>query len=307
MQQILKTMCIIRCFEKKLDECFAKGLLRGTMHGAVGQELSAAILMRNIKKEEDYVFATHRCHGYFLAYSEDPFLLAGEMMGKKSGPVMGAGGSQHIRYRNFFTNGITGGMAPIAVGVALRQKRKGRGITVSVLGDGGFNEGYVQEAFNLAAIYSVPVLFVLENNRYAMSTPSAQYTAGTIKERVYSYGIEYHLLDTNDMEKFNKSIKSHIRTVRQKSVPVFLEIPTFRLCGHSKNDTCAYMDQEERQYHEKNDPLKLALEQQSPLKAQELMDYAQKIVDEAFRKAEIEEEIHLADFLRRQGDQRQCR
>ena len=184
-ERMAKQMFLIRAFEEKVEDYFNQGLMRGTTHGSIGQELVPTALMQLLDRESDYIFATHRCHGYYLAYTEDPYTLASEMMGKKDGPVFGAGGSQHIRRDNFYTNGITGGMVPEAVGVALGlQRHKKTGIAVAVMGDGGFNEGYVQEGLNLAAVYQVPVLFVLENNRYAMSTRSSAYTAGSIKERV---------------------------------------------------------------------------------------------------------------------------
>ena len=291
--QITEQMALIRAFEEKVEESFGRGLMRGTTHGSTGQEAVPAVLMALLNRDKDYVFATHRCHGYYIAYRGDAYSLAAEMMGRADGPVRGAGGSQHLRWQNFYTNGITGGMAPEAVGVALGLKRKGSGgISVAVLGDGGFNEGYVQEALNLAAVYRVPVLFLLENNRYAMSTRSASYTAGSIEERVRSYHIPYFSAGTSDLKSLLDTMERAVGQVREGQGPAFLEVETFRLCGHSKSDDCAYMEEEERQRFWEEDPLR-HLEN-----SEQLLWQARKTVDEAFARAEQSDEISLAEFVK---------
>lgn len=303
-RQMAEQMVLIRAFEEKVEEAFEGGFMRGTTHGSVGQEAIPAILMANLDKQTDYVFATHRCHGHYIAYRGDVYSLAAEMMGRRDGPVYGAGGSQHIRWKNFYTNGITGGMAPEAVGVALGLKRKGEGVSVAVLGDGGFNEGYVQEALNLAAIYQVPVLFLLENNRYAMSTRSADFTAGSIEERVRSYHIPYYHASTSDVQGLMDVTENAVKLVRNNRCPAFLEVETFRLCGHSKSDDCAYMEENERRQHVENDPL-FQVGKLGDYDMPSLLQQARKVVDEAFVKAEQSEEISLAEFEKqREGARR---
>lgn len=291
--QIAEQMALIRAFEEKVEESFGRGLMRGTTHGSTGQEAVPPVLMALLNRDIDYVFATHRCHGYYIAYRGDVYSLAAEMMGRADGPVRGAGGSQHLRWKNFYTNGITGGMAPEAVGVALGLKRRGSGgISVAVLGDGGFNEGYVQESLNLAAVYRVPVLFLLENNRYAMSTRSADYTAGSIEERVRSYHIPCFRAKTADINGLLDTMERAVGRVREGQEPVFLEVETFRLCGHSKSDDCSYMEEEERQRHREEDPLR-HLEN-----SEELLRQARKTVADAFARAEQSEEISLSEFVK---------
>jgi TPP-dependent pyruvate/acetoin dehydrogenase alpha subunit len=300
--RLSKTMLLIRKFEEKVEEYFSKGILRGTTHGSTGQELIPAALMDFVDIDKDYIFATHRGHGYFLAYSQDPFLLASEMMGKMTGPVLGAGGSQHLKYKNFFTNGITGGMAPIAVGTAFQLKRqKETGVVISILGDGGFNEGYVQEAFNLSSIWNAPVLFILENNKYAMSTRSSNFTAGTIEERIKSYHIFYIFLRTSNIEDFYNGLKRGVEFVRKNSVPCFIEVDTFRFCGHSKSDECAYMDMDEKDQYIFNDPLYIALTKLSPADKKRIISDTEQIVNEAFLNAEKSQELDIAEFIKYRG------
>lgn len=295
--KIYHTMLLIRRFEEKIEAYFSKGILRGTTHGSIGQELIPSILTELINKEEDYVFATHRGHGYFLAYTQDPFLLASEMMGKVTGPVFGGGGSQHIKYQHFYTNGITGGMIPIAVGAALQLKREQKtGIVICILGDGGFNEGYVQEAFNLAAVWNVPILFIMENNKYAMSTRSSDFTAGTIQERIQSYHIVYKAVDTVDIDMFYTVLHQGVEYVRTRQEPFFIEIDTFRFCGHSKSDDCRYMDIKEKERYTAADPL-IAMASQIPVaEHKKILSEIDEIITAAFIKAEESPEIDIAKF-----------
>jgi TPP-dependent pyruvate/acetoin dehydrogenase alpha subunit len=295
--KIYRTMLLIRRFEEKIEEYFSKGILRGTTHGSIGQEIIPSTLIELVNKEEDYIFATHRGHGYFLAYAQDPFLLASEMMGKATGPVFGGGGSQHIKYHHFYTNGITGGMTPIAVGAALQLKREQKiGMAICILGDGGFNEGYVQEAFNLASVWSVPILFIMENNKYAMSTRSSDFTAGSMQERIRSYHIAYKAIDTVDIDMFYTALRQGVEQVRTKQEPFFIEIDTFRFCGHSKSDDCGYMNIKEKEYYILADPL-AAIASQIPTKDhKKISSEIDKIITAAFIKAKESLEIDVSEF-----------
>ena len=295
--EALRKMLMIRMFEEKVEEFFAKGELRGTTHGCIGQEMLPVALSAVIDRKQDYVFATHRCHGHFLAYSEDPFLLASELMGRVTGPVHGAGGSQHIKYDKFYTNGITGGMAPIAVGLALGMKEQGmNGIVVSLLGDGGFNEGYVQEALNIASFYSAPVLFILENNKYAMSTNTQKHMAGSFCKRVESYNLEYRRILQDDYKFMESSLKKIVNAVRNEGHPIFCEVETFRLCGHSKSDKCEYMDKEERASYIAADPLNRMFAEIDPIDQEKLKSEVAMVIDDAFLRAQKADEIDYSQF-----------
>ena len=145
----------------------------------------------------DIVFSNHRCHGHFLAYGGDPRALFAELMGKASGVCGGRGGSQHLQWRNFYSNGVQGGIVPVATGMALAEKRKGsRAVTVAFLGDGTLGEGVVYEALNMAALWKAPILYVVENNRIAQTTPIEQAVAGSLPARFQAFGIPAHELDS---------------------------------------------------------------------------------------------------------------
>ena len=296
---VIESMFLIRAFENSVESYFSKGLLRGTTHSSIGQELAPAALGCLVDIEKDYVLATHRGHGYFLACTRQPYLLACEMMGRKDGPVYGAGGSQHIKYKNFYTNGITGGMAGVAAGVALSLKLAQTGaVCVCVLGDGGFNEGYVQEALNLAAVYGGPLLFLLENNQYAMSTKTARVMAGTIRERGEAYHIPYTHAGQDDPAQFCSTLKETLAKVRQSREPHFLEMDTFRLCGHSKSDNCDYMDEDERAARLLQDPIKAIAAGLGEQEAARLMAQAEEKARRAFEDAQHCDEISLPEFIR---------
>lgn len=256
IEDLYKQCYLIRQFELSIEREFEKGTMRGTTHGCIGQEIVPVCLMDKIDKEQDYVTGTHRCHGQVLAYTCDLYKLACEMMGKEDGFVDGNGGSQHIKTGKYITNGITGGMVGIGVGMAMGLKKtNSQGIVVSFLGDGGFNEGYVLEAMNLSQIYSLPILFICENNQYAMSTFSATLTAGNIMKRVQSFGMQYLFGTTTDYQKIYPLISEGYEMVKKQRIPVFIELVTDRLCGHSKSDPMDYMTEEEKSRNRENDYL----------------------------------------------------
>lgn len=256
-EAIYKKCCKIRFFEKRVEEEFSKGNLRGTTHCCIGQEIIPVLAMENIDRERDYVVGTHRCHGQVIAYTDDIYRLACEMMGRKDGFVSGLGGSQHIKVDKYITNGITGGMATIGTGIALGIKKSDeKAIVVSFTGDGGFNEGYVQESFNLASAMSLPILYICENNHYAMSTPTAEYSAPNFKGRIEALDMKYLASDSADPEKFDEDIKEAFSYVRKNGKPCFLDVHTARLCGHSKSDNMEYMSVEEKNKNIEDDPVR---------------------------------------------------
>ncbi len=256
IEELYRQCFLIRQFELKIENEFEAGNMRGTTHGCIGQEIVPVCVMNKICKEQDYITGTHRCHGQVLAYTGDPYGLACEMMGKRDGFVGGNGGSQHIKVDGYLTNGITGGMVPIGVGLAMAMKKtRDPGIVVSFLGDGGVNEGYVLEAINLSKIYSLPILFICENNLYAMSTFSSNFTAGSIMERIQSFGIKYFPGNTSEYGNLYPLISKGYDLVKQDRIPVFIEVTVNRLCGHSKSDNMEYMTKEEKARNQKNDYL----------------------------------------------------
>ena len=170
-KDVLRKMLLIRRMEQKIESLFSQGLLRGTTHCCIGQEAVPVALYYLINIEKDYLCSGHRAHGLSMMMTGKPETLLGEIMGKSFGMAKGLGGSQHVYYKNYFTNGITGGMTPVTAGIAFALKHEQTdAIATVVFGDGAMNEGYVLESFNLAKEMQLPMLFILENNGYAMST-----------------------------------------------------------------------------------------------------------------------------------------
>ncbi len=180
---LYQSMLLIRRFEERLLVEFSAGKLTGTTHAYIGQEADAVGIF-SVIDPEDVVFSNHRCHGHFLAYGGDPYPLAAELMGRTTGLVGGRGGSQHIYWRNFYSNGIQGGITPVATGMALAEKVRESGkITLVFIGDGTLGEGTLYESLNLAALWKIPILFVLEDNHYAQTTPVEKSVSGSMKGR----------------------------------------------------------------------------------------------------------------------------
>ena len=285
-QEMYFRMLLIRKTEEKIEELFSKGLLRGTTHGAKGQEAVAVGLLSHIDCNLDYITGSHRSHGHYLALNPDPYPLLAELMGKETGLIKGRGGSQHIIYENFITNGITGGMVPIATGLAFSQKEKTKnGICVSLFGDGAMNEGYVMEALNLAAVLELPIIFALENNNYAMSTPFSYSCRGKIEDRIHGFGLDYYQTEAKDVEIVSDQCKDLISFVRTKRKPIFIEFKTHRFSGHSKSDKREYVDPHLDEYWHKNDPL-LRLENRLEEKmVKEIKQKVENMIEESLARA----------------------
>jgi TPP-dependent pyruvate/acetoin dehydrogenase alpha subunit len=192
-------MCRIRRFEKLVLDNFSKGVFFGTTHTYLGQEADAVGVLAHLS-EDDVVFSNHRGHGHFLAYGGDPRLLLAELMGKATGLCGGRGGSQHLHWRNFYSNGVQGGIIPVATGMALAEKyNHSQAVVIAFLGDGTLGEGVIYEAFNMAALWQAPILYVLENNQIAQTTPVARAVAGLIAARFTAFGISCQELDSSDV------------------------------------------------------------------------------------------------------------
>lgn len=244
----------IRNFEKTILDLFSQNKLTGTTHTCIGEEANPVALMDYLQ-EQDSVFGSHRCHGYFIAYAKTPRPLLAEIMGKKSGMCKGRGGSQHICYKNFTTNGVQGGIVPNATGIAYAEKCKGtNGIAVAILGDGTLGQGVVYESMNMAAIFGAPVLYIIEDNCYAMTTPSDYAIAGyDIKKRIEGFGIRVSEIESNDTTELRPFFKEAVEYVRGEKKPMCCVIHTYRLGPHSKGDD--FRDPEELELHRKKDPL----------------------------------------------------
>lgn len=299
--KIYKDCCLIRTFEKTVEKKFELGKMRGTTHGCIGQEIIPAIVMEYIDRNTDYVTGTHRCHGQVLAYTHDPYKLACEMMGRTDGFNCGMGGSQHIKTGKFLTNGVTGGMAAIGAGMALSLKKSGAdGIVVSFLGDGGFQEGYVSETLSIASAFEVPIVYVLENNHYAMSTPTSEFSSGSFESRVKALDIEYYYCESKDLENIDETVSKAIAYTRKNKKPAFIHVDTFRLCGHSKSDDMAYMSENEKQDNIDHDPL-LSLEKKinDDSIVSDIRSEISEMIRKAFDDAESCGQIGICEYQKR--------
>jgi 2-oxoisovalerate dehydrogenase E1 component len=227
---------LIRGVERRLLDLFSEGKLFGTVHTCIGQEWTGVAVAEALA-DGDLIFTSHRGHGHFLARTGDVDGLIAEVMGKQAGVCGGRGGSQHLCAGGVYSNGIQGGIIPVAAGLALAQKLRGTGaIAVVFIGDGTLGEGAVYEAFNIASKWELPLLVVLENNRYAQSTSQAQTLAGDIEARAAAFGIEAAWADTWDPAALLPVASSCVEAVRRTGSPRFLRVDTDRLMAHSKGD-----------------------------------------------------------------------
>lgn len=242
-QTLYRMLYRIRRFEETVLNQFSSGLFYGTTHTYLGQEANAAGVLSHLQSA-DIVFSNHRCHGHFIAYGGDMYALFCELMGKPDGVTAGRGGSQHIHWKNFYSNGILGSTVPVAAGTALAEKLKGTpAVTVVFIGDGALGEGVLYESFNLASLWSVPLLFVIENNHIAQTTPIDLALAGSIPARFESFDIPTLELDTSDVHDILPAAAEMLTHVRSHQSPAALILHTHRFGPHSKGDDTRPADQ----------------------------------------------------------------
>jgi TPP-dependent pyruvate/acetoin dehydrogenase alpha subunit len=230
-------MRLIRRVEERLLGLFADGLVAGTVHTCLGQEACAVGVVGALDPARDVVWSNHRGHGHYLAYTDDVDGLLGEVLGRVTGVSGGVGGSQHLHRGGFYSNGVLGGTAPCAAGCALAEQAAGRdGVTVVFHGDGALAEGAVTETLNLAALWALPLLVVVEANGWAQSTPTAWEHAGDVADRARPFGIPTEVVDGNDVLAVRAAADAAVAAIRAGQGPRYLVLRTFRLGPHSKGD-----------------------------------------------------------------------
>ncbi len=291
--RILKEALRIRKVEEKFLELFSLGKLNGTVHTCVGQEFSALAFAGQLKKK-DFVFSNHRCHGHYIAFTGDVRGLLAELLGKASGTCGGIGSSQHLCHNNFFSNGIQGGIVPVAAGYALANKLKHNdAIGVVYIGDGTLGEGALYETMNIISKWEIPLLIVCENNFYAQSTPQHINLAGDILARARAFGIRTGHGDTWSPESLMQKAQEAIDYVRGESKPCFFLVETYRLNAHSKGDD----DRDPAdvaQYREK-DYLN-SFSHESPSYYQLYKDAVDEEVDRMVEEILVEEELPIDHY-----------
>ena len=257
--EILKAMLRSRSFENKLSHMFKKGAFYGTTHLNIGQEASHVGLIAGLD-DKDWIVPTHRCHGFNIARGTKPEKMFAEMFGSRYGVCRGLGGSMHmteISTCNAGSSAIVGSGVPIATGLAFALKRKGReNIAVAIFGDGATSRGSVHEAMNMASVWNIPVLFYLENNHYGMSASEKNaISTDNLALRADGYSIKHIKIDGNDVALVRDTVAKARKYILENSRPFFIEVDTYRLCGHSKSDRLVYRTRDEEEMWRKKDPI----------------------------------------------------
>ena len=302
---LYRSMFQIRYVEESFLRLYGRGLLFGTVHTCIGQEVCAVAVTQALDADRDVVWSSHRGHGHYLAFTGDLRGLVSEVLGKASGVCAGIGGSQHLHRGNFYSNGILGGTVPCAVGCAYAEKAKGSGAVVVVFfGDGALAEGVVYESFNIASLWDLPVLFVLEDNGYAQSTPKEYEHAGDLATRGESFGIQTTRLCATDVLAVNRASCYIVDEIRRAPRPHLLVLETSRLAPHSKGDDTR--DPQELAALWELDPLGLHREQLRACDSERLDRLEREVADQinACVAAAIEEDSLDPDQLLAYGDPR---
>ena len=233
--KIFKKAILIRETEETLLDLFSKGKLNGTVHTCIGQEYIGAILPE-VLIPGDVVFSNHRCHGHYIGRTDDVEGLLLEVMGSSLGAVSGVGGSQHLYHeKGFFSNGILGGMTPVAAGYA-HTLLNSDNVVCFFIGDGATGEGVFYESLNLISKFNLPIIIINENNGYSQSTSKKQTFFGDMQSRVEGFGIDYKKTNIWDLDNLIDDVSSVFNNVRVNRRPVFIEVECYRLKAHSKGD-----------------------------------------------------------------------
>ncbi|HQV68367.1 MAG TPA: thiamine pyrophosphate-dependent dehydrogenase E1 component subunit alpha [Thermoflexales bacterium] len=303
-ESYLRTMMLIRAFEQRAEELFALGKVHGTMHLSIGQE-ATAVGVSNALREGDYLLNTHRGHGHCLAWQgSDVNLMMAEFMGREAGYCRGRGGSMHIANvatNNLGANGIVGGGLPLAVGVGLSIKlRKTDQVCAVIFGDGASNEGAFHESMNMASIWKLPIIYVCENNQYAMSMAiKKSANVARISDRAVAYNVRGITVDGNEVAAVYDAIAEAAADCRAGRGPVLVECQTYRWRGHSKSDRQLYRTREELAEWQGRDPIPRYAKELgwSDAQVEDARAEANKRIDAAVAFAEASPEPDVKDVM----------
>ena len=304
-RRIYQSLLRIRRFDEKADELFIQGLLPGTIHTYIGQEAVAVGVGMNLEPQ-DYVVGTHRGHGHCLIRGSAMSLMFAELLGKKTGLCKGKGGSMHIidvEKGMLGANGIVAEGIPIATGVGLSiHYRKSDQVCACFFGDGASNSGPFHEGLNVAAVWKLPVIYVCENNQYALSVSSKKVTSvENIADRAHGYGIPGVVVDGMDVVAVLEAARTAIERARRGEGPTLLECKTYRFLGHSRGDPPygPYRTKEELLKWKSRDALEM-FRKKSGLDdsvVQEIVREVEREIDEAVNYARESPDPDVAEVL----------
>jgi len=292
-------MLFIRRFEEKCNFAFRQGKAGGYLHVYIGMEPLAVSFIRAINKGYDYVITAYRDHAHALLLGSEPVAVMGEIMGRKGGLCNGKGGSMHLYDipRGLYGGwGIVGGHVALGAGLAFAAKyRKEDRVTLCYLGDGAANAGVVFETLNMTGLWNLPIVFIIENNEFAMGTRLEYHAADTeLWKRGLPFDIKSERIDGMDILSLNADAERIVNYVRKEQKPYFVEVMTYRFAGHgaADNDRQLYRTKEEEAHAMLRDPIKLL---KSYMRMQNVMnDEKMEAIDE-----EISEEV---DHIYEQAD-----
>ncbi len=259
MKKLYRDMLMIRRFEEKAGQLYGMGLIGGFCHLYIGQE-AVVTGIQSVQEPQDTVITAYRDHGHMLACGMDPKGVMAELTGRKGGYSAGKGGSMHMfsKEANFFGgHGIVGASGCLGTGLGFAHKyNNDGGVALAYMGDGSANQGQLYESYNMAALWKLPVLYVIENNGYAMGTSNARHAAGELYRRGEGYGIPGEQVDGMDVFAVQAAARQALDYVRSGNGPYILEVMTYRYRGHSMSDPGKYRSKEEvDKYRTERDPI----------------------------------------------------
>ena len=306
-EQLYRTLYTIRVFETECIKLYRQGLIIGYFHPYLGEEAIATGVCAALR-QDDYIVSTHRGHGHCIARGGELKKMVAEVLGREAGYCRGRGGSMHIadvNIGNIGANGIVGGGIPIGVGAGLGiHIRGGDQVVVIFFSDGACNNGVFAESLNLAAIWDLPVVFLLENNQYAVSSPIEEMSRiPDLYKRAEGYGVPAYPVDGNDVLAVYENTKNAIETCRKGKGPVMIEAKTYRHGGHHVNDPGLYMPRDKLEYYKSKDPVdigrKYLLEETkcTEQEAAAIEQQAQQAMEEAIEFAKNSPEPSVEKFL----------
>lgn len=293
-----RQLCLVRRFEEKAAEAYSLGKIGGFCHLYIGQEAVAVGIMA-VLRDDDYIVTSYREHGHALARGLTARSIMAELYGKVDGCSKGKGGSMHLFdvSRNFLGgHGIVGGQIPLGTGMAFAAKYRGTDqVSVSFFGEAAANIGSFHESLNMASLWKLPAIYIIENNGYGMGTSIARATANMdLFHRAYSYDMEAEAVDGQDVFAVREAMERAVERARTESLPTLLEMRTYRYVGHSMSDAAhgTYRTKEEVEEYRKRDPISVL---GSYMTEHDMLDAdGLKAIDDEV-KAEVQDALEFAD------------